>query len=61
MELTVRRRCVAGVVVTTGPKRAEQKGDVSGELFQMMTGIKMVTVAYNGSPPALADLIAGRT
>jgi tripartite-type tricarboxylate transporter receptor subunit TctC len=27
----------------------------------MMTGIKMVTVAYNGSPPALADLIAGRT
>jgi tripartite-type tricarboxylate transporter receptor subunit TctC len=34
---------------------------VSGELFQMMTGIKMVTVAYNGSPPALADLIAGRT
>lgn len=34
---------------------------VSGELFQMMTGIKMVTVTYNGSPPALADLIAGRT
>lgn len=34
---------------------------LSGELFQMMTGIKMVTVAYNGSPPALADLIAGRT
>jgi tripartite-type tricarboxylate transporter receptor subunit TctC len=34
---------------------------LSGELFQMMTGINMVTVAYNGSPPALADLIAGRT
>jgi tripartite-type tricarboxylate transporter receptor subunit TctC len=34
---------------------------LSGELFQMMTETKMVTVAYNGSPPALADLIAGRT
>ena len=34
---------------------------LSGELFQMMTGTKFVTVAYNGSPPADADLIAGRT
>lgn len=34
---------------------------LSGELFQMMTGTQMVTVAYNGSPAALADLIAGRT
>jgi tripartite-type tricarboxylate transporter receptor subunit TctC len=34
---------------------------LSGVLFQMMTGIKMVTVPYNGSPPADADLMAGRT
>jgi tripartite-type tricarboxylate transporter receptor subunit TctC len=34
---------------------------LSGVLFQMMTGTKMVTVAYNGSPPADADLVAGRT
>lgn len=34
---------------------------LSGELFQMMTGTKLVTVAYNGSPPALDDLLAGRT
>ena len=34
---------------------------LSGVLFQMMTGTKMVTVAYNGSPPADADLMAGRT
>jgi tripartite-type tricarboxylate transporter receptor subunit TctC len=34
---------------------------LSGVLFQMMTGTKMVTIAYNGSPPADADLVAGRT
>jgi tripartite-type tricarboxylate transporter receptor subunit TctC len=33
---------------------------VSGELFQMMTGIKMLHVPYRGSPPALSDLLAGR-
>lgn len=33
---------------------------VAGELFQMMAGIKMLHVPYRGSPPALADLIAGR-
>jgi tripartite-type tricarboxylate transporter receptor subunit TctC len=33
---------------------------VAGELFQMMTGIKMIHVPYRGSPPALADLLAGR-
>jgi tripartite-type tricarboxylate transporter receptor subunit TctC len=33
---------------------------VSGELFQMMAGIKMLHVPYRGSPPALADLLAGR-
>jgi tripartite-type tricarboxylate transporter receptor subunit TctC len=33
---------------------------VAGELFQMMTGIKMLHVPYRGSPPAFADVIAGR-
>lgn len=33
---------------------------VAGELFQMMTGIKMLHVPYRGSPPAIADLLAGR-
>jgi tripartite-type tricarboxylate transporter receptor subunit TctC len=33
---------------------------VGGELFQMLTGTKMVHVPYRGSPPALSDLLAGR-
>jgi tripartite-type tricarboxylate transporter receptor subunit TctC len=33
---------------------------VAGELFQMMTGIKLVHVPYRGSPPALSDLLGGR-
>jgi tripartite-type tricarboxylate transporter receptor subunit TctC len=35
-------------------------GHVSGELFQMMTGIKMVHVPYHGGAPALNDLLGGR-
>src|SRR5262249_8207037 len=31
-----------------------------GELFKMMTGVKMVHVPYRGSGPALADLIGGQ-
>jgi tripartite-type tricarboxylate transporter receptor subunit TctC len=31
-----------------------------GELFKMMTGIDLVTVHYQGSAPALLDLIGGR-
>jgi tripartite-type tricarboxylate transporter receptor subunit TctC len=31
-----------------------------GVLFMLMTGVKMVDVPYPGTPPALADLIAGR-
>jgi tripartite-type tricarboxylate transporter receptor subunit TctC len=33
---------------------------VSGELFNMMTGIKLVHVPYRGSGPARTDLIAGQ-
>jgi tripartite-type tricarboxylate transporter receptor subunit TctC len=33
---------------------------VAGELFQIMTGIDMVHVAYRGLAPALTDLLAGQ-
>jgi tripartite-type tricarboxylate transporter receptor subunit TctC len=33
---------------------------LSGELFNMMTGIKMIHVPYRGAAPALVDLIAGQ-
>ncbi|HEY3643118.1 MAG TPA: tripartite tricarboxylate transporter substrate-binding protein, partial [Xanthobacteraceae bacterium] len=33
---------------------------VAGELFSMMTGIKMLHVPYRGSAPALIDLLGGR-
>jgi tripartite-type tricarboxylate transporter receptor subunit TctC len=33
---------------------------VAGELFQMLAGIKMLHVPYRGSPPAIADVLAGR-
>jgi tripartite-type tricarboxylate transporter receptor subunit TctC len=33
---------------------------VSGELFKMLTGVRMVHVPYRGGGPALADLIAGQ-
>jgi tripartite-type tricarboxylate transporter receptor subunit TctC len=33
---------------------------LSGELFKIMTGVKMVHVPYPGSPQAVTDLLAGR-
>jgi tripartite-type tricarboxylate transporter receptor subunit TctC len=33
---------------------------VSGELFKMMTDIKMVHVPYHGGAPALTDMISGQ-
>ncbi len=35
-------------------------GHVSGELFQMMAGVKMTHVPYRGESMALADLIGGQ-
>ncbi|HKF94158.1 MAG TPA: tripartite tricarboxylate transporter substrate binding protein [Gammaproteobacteria bacterium] len=35
-------------------------GHVSGELFKMMTGVKMLHVPYRGIAPALTDLLAGQ-
>jgi tripartite-type tricarboxylate transporter receptor subunit TctC len=34
-------------------------GHISGELFSMMAGVKMIHVPYRGSGPALVDVIAG--
>jgi Tripartite tricarboxylate transporter family receptor len=33
---------------------------VSGELFNMMAGVRMVNVQYRGAPPALTDLLGGQ-
>jgi tripartite-type tricarboxylate transporter receptor subunit TctC len=35
-------------------------GHVSGELFNMMAGIKLAHVPYRGEPQALADLLGGQ-
>jgi tripartite-type tricarboxylate transporter receptor subunit TctC len=34
---------------------------IYGELFKMMAGVDLVTVAYHGGAPALIDLLAGQT
>jgi tripartite-type tricarboxylate transporter receptor subunit TctC len=33
---------------------------MAGELFCMLTGIKLIHVPYRGAGPALIDLLAGR-
>ena len=33
---------------------------LAGELFQMMTGVRLTHVPYRGDPPALTDLLGGQ-
>jgi tripartite-type tricarboxylate transporter receptor subunit TctC len=35
-------------------------GDVAGELFNMMAGVKMPNVSYRGEAPAVVDLLGGQ-
>jgi tripartite-type tricarboxylate transporter receptor subunit TctC len=35
-------------------------GHLAGELFMMMTGIKLIHVTYRGESLAMADLITGQ-
>jgi len=35
-------------------------GHLAGELLQQKAGIQMTHINYNGSAPALTDVIAGR-
>src|SRR5581483_395233 len=35
-------------------------GDVAGELFNLMTGLKMAHVPYRGEAPSVTDLLAGQ-
>jgi len=46
----------AGAVASAGTGTAPH---LSGELFGAMAGVKMTHIPYKGSPPAVADLVAG--
>jgi tripartite-type tricarboxylate transporter receptor subunit TctC len=46
--------------VNMGSAGSGSSGHISGELFKLMTGVRMVHVPYRGAAPALTDLIAGR-
>jgi tripartite-type tricarboxylate transporter receptor subunit TctC len=47
-------------VINVGSAGTGGATHVAGELFQMMTGTKLVHVPYRGSPPSLSDLLGGR-
>jgi len=46
--------------ITYGTQGVGASGHLSGELFQLMTGVKWVHVPYKGGSLALIDLIAGQ-
>jgi tripartite-type tricarboxylate transporter receptor subunit TctC len=46
--------------INMGSAGTGSSNHVSGELFQMMSGVRMVHVPYRGAAPALADLIGGQ-
>lgn len=46
--------------ITYGSQGIGASGHLSGELFQLMTGVKWVHVPYKGGAPAMADLLAGQ-
>jgi tripartite-type tricarboxylate transporter receptor subunit TctC len=46
--------------ITYGSQGVGASGHLSGELFQLMTGVKWVHVPYKGGAPAMTDLLAGQ-
>jgi tripartite-type tricarboxylate transporter receptor subunit TctC len=46
--------------INMGSAGTGSSNHVSGELFKMLTGVRMVHVPYRGAAPALTDLIAGQ-
>ena len=46
--------------ITMASSGVGTSGHISGELFGMMSGVKMVHVPYRGSGPALVDVISGQ-
>ena len=46
--------------VTVGSAGAGSSQHLAGELFQQMTGTKMIHVPYKGSSPMITDLIGGQ-
>lgn len=45
--------------ITYGSQGVGASGHLSGELFQLMTGVKWTHVPYKGGAPAMSDLMAG--
>jgi len=46
--------------ISMGSAGTGGSGHVGGELFQMVSGVKMIHVPYRGAGPAVADLIGGQ-
>jgi len=46
--------------INMGSAGTGSSNHLSGELFKLMTGVKMVHVPYRGAAPALTDLIGGQ-